>query len=435
MRLFGSSGIRGVFGSEITPELALRIGRAVGSMMRSVVVGWDPRMTSSVLVHAASAGMLAAGADLYSAGMVPTPTLARAARRFEAGLMVTASHNPPEFNGVKLWNPDGMAFDTAQMLEVERLIETGDFKNAEWNEVRGVEVLSGVVEEHIRAVVAGVGEVGCNIVVDCGNGAASVISPYLFREMGCSVTALNAHPDGRFPGRGSEPLEGRLEHLRQSVLALDAHLGIAHDGDGDRVVAFDEQGGFMDGDLLLPILAMHEDAETVVVPLDASMGIERVLRGKKVVRSRVGDVYVAEEMKRAGAEFGGEPSGTFIFAAQGYCPDGIYAAARLCEIAARTPLSELAARVPRYHLLRGRIPCPQERRERAMAAIEMQIPKLGPEEVSRMDGLRLDFGDAWCLLRPSGTEPKIKIYVEAEERRTAEKLYSEMRRLVEEAVR
>lgn len=435
MKLFGSSGIRGVFGTDITPELVLRIGRALGTMRSSVVVGWDTRLTSDMLVHAASAGILSAGAGAHLAGMLPTPTLARATRGFEAGLMVTASHNPPEFNGVKLWNPDGMAFDTEQMLEVERLIEKGDFKNPKWSEVRGAEVLRGAVEEHIRAIVASVGRSSCSIVVDCGNGAASVISPYLFTEMGCTVTTLNAHPDGTFPGRGSEPLEERLGHLRESVLALDAQIGIAHDGDGDRVVAFDGQGNFMDGDILLPILAMYEDAETVVVPVDASMGIERVLKGKNVVRSRVGDVYVAEEMKRSGAGFGGEPSGTFIFAPQGYCPDGIYAAARLCKLASRAPLSELAARIPRYPMLRDRIPCPAAKRKGVMDAVEMRISRMKPERVDRTDGLRLDFGDAWCLLRPSGTEPKIKIYVEADDQQRAEGLFSEMRKLVKEAVR
>ncbi|MBI5001320.1 MAG: phosphoglucosamine mutase [Euryarchaeota archaeon] len=434
MRLFGSSGIRGRFGTEITPELVLDVGRAVGTMHGSVVIGWDPRRTGHLLAQAACSGVLSTGSSSSLAGMIPTPTLAHAAGKFDAGIMITASHNPPEFNGVKLWNRDGMAFGTAQMTEVERILERRDFKVAQWEAVKPPGEVIGAARSHIDSIVKDIGAVNAKVVVDCGNGAASVVTPYLLREMGCKVTAINSHPDGSFPGRGSEPLQENLTHLRESVLALGADIGIAHDGDADRVVAFDEQGGFMDGDVLLPLLAKNSGSKNIVVPVDASMAIADYLKGVRITYSRVGDVYVAEKMKESKAEFGGEPSGTFIFSGHGFCPDGIFAAAVLCKLAGAGSLAEMVSGIPRYSMHRVRIACPAQKRDIVMKKLEASASSLSPKGMDRTDGLRLELGDGWCLVRASGTEPKIKIVVEARDESRAKAILQSAEKIVKEAI-
>src|SRR5207245_3991550 len=205
--------------------------------------------------------------------------------------------------------------------------------------------------------------------VYCGCGATATITPFLLREMGCEVIAINAQADGHFPGRNAEPEEENLAALMSTVRAVEADLGIAHDGDGDRMVAVDHEGRFVGGDALLALFAKREVRQGLVVPVDASMVLEDLLPKAKVWRTRVGDVYVAAELKRRGAEFGGEPSGTWIFPKATYCPDGVYAAARLVAMVALRPLDVMVAEVPRYPVIRGSIPFDPSRR----AALEPRL--------------------------------------------------------------
>jgi len=433
-KLFGSSGIRGIFGKDVTPELGTRLGMALGSTAKRVVIGWDVRTTSPLLASAVASGLMSAGCEVGFAGMVPTPTLARAVSEYDAGVMITASHNPPEYNGFKVWNPDGMAFDSTQSDAVERLLESGTFRRADWKGIGSSHELGDTISNHIQSIVSSVGQVEARVVVDCGNGAASVVSPYLLREMGCDVVALNADADGAFPGRGSEPLEEKLDVLKKAVLSSGAAIGLAHDGDADRVVAVDEKGNFLDGDLLLPIIAKREAKKSLVVPVDASMAIDEYMAGVRVHRCRVGDVYVAEAIKKHGAEFGGEPSGTFIFPNETYCPDGIFAAARLVALASETKLSELAAVFPRYPILKERIPYDVTKRSEVEVKILAALERMKPIELQTLDGARAVFADGWMLVRPSGTEPKVKIVVEGRTDKVAKELFMSAKEAVKGAL-
>jgi phosphoglucosamine mutase len=434
-KLFGSSGIRGVFGKEVTPELGLALGQALGSRMKRVVVGWDVRTTSPLLASSAAAGLMSCGCDVGLVGMVPTPTLARAAASADAGVMVTASHNPPEFNGFKLWNPDGMAFDVGQSDAVEERLTAGGFKASKWDSIGDTDEVSDAIPTHINAIISSVGRSEARVTVDCGNGAASVVSPYLLREMGCEVAALNADPDGAFPGRGSEPLDEKLGVLKKIVASSGASVGIAHDGDADRFVAVDEGGRFLDGDLLLPLLAKLEARKSIVVPVDASMAIDEYLDGTKVHRCKVGDVHVAEAIKRHGADFGGEPSGTFIFPRETYCPDGIYAAAKLVALASETKISELAAEIPRYPMMKERVPYDVSKRASVGKKLLAGLERTKPNEMQTLDGARATYDEGWILIRPSGTEPKVKIVVEAKDKGSAKALFKLARAIVTGAIR
>src|SRR2546430_1241154 len=234
---FGSSGIRGIGNVDVTPDLALRVGMILGDQYGDTIIGRDPRITGPMLVQALGAGVLSAGASAIDAGLVSTPTLARGARDFACGAIIKASHNPAPYNGIKLWNPDGMAFDEEQQREVEDGLERGRFPPPTWDHTGVPSSRPDLVRDHVEAILKDVGLAKVRVVVDCACGATATITPFLLRQMGCEVLATNAQADGHFPGREPEPTEENLGILASTVRAGKADLGIAHDGDGDRMVA------------------------------------------------------------------------------------------------------------------------------------------------------------------------------------------------------
>jgi phosphoglucosamine mutase len=415
-RLFGSSGIRAVFGRELL-TLALKVGLALGNTRRRVVMGYDSRTSSQAMKHALLSGLLASGARVWDSGMVPTPTLAYAVRKFEAGAMITASHNPPQYNGLKLWNPDGSAFDSSQRASIEDVIGGDALETVPWEGVGECRIYDGAIEEHLDRVAADFpSALNIKVVVDSGCGMACLATPYLLKRLGCEVIALNSHPSGLFP-RGLEPVPENLGTLMQVVRDSGAHLGIAHDGDGDRMMAVDDRGRFVPGDKLMALFARTLGAKRVITTVDASLSTEDL--GLEVVRTRVGDAFVSEEL-RGGGDLGGEPSGSWIFPNISYCPDGIYAAALIARMAAEERLSQLVDALPAYPLLRGSLAA--DRME--MTGLEERLREMGPLSISNLDGWRLAFQDGWLLIRPSGTEPRIRVSAEARTEERAQELYN-----------
>src|SRR5256712_3104384 len=394
----------------------------LGETYGSTIVGRDPRVTGPMLVQALTAGVLSSGAPAIDAGLVSTPTLARGAREFACGAVVTASHNPAPYNGIKLWNPDGMAFDEDQQREIEEALDRASLAVPSWDHVGMVSSRPDLVEQHVEAILKDLGTAKLRVVVDCACGATSTITPFLLRQMGCDVIAINAQADGHFPGRDPEPLEENLAVLSSTVRAVHADLGIAHDGDGDRMIAVDREGRFVGGDTLLALFAREEVRRGLVVPVDASMILDDLLPKATIWRTRVGDVYVAAELKRRGADFGGEPSGTWIFPKVTLCPDGVYAAAHLVSIVKETPLSELVAQVPQHPILRGAVPFPASERAAVVAKIDGAIRGIDGK-LETVDGWRVGFEDGWFLVRLSGTEPKVRITAEARSAARAKELY------------
>ncbi|TFH40217.1 MAG: phosphoglucosamine mutase [ANME-2 cluster archaeon] len=432
MKLFGSSGIRGITNVEITPELALNVGKAAGIGRSNAVIARDPRVSANMIEEAVVSGLMSSGCDVTMLGLVPTPTLAYAAKDFDLGVMVTASHNPAEYIGLKLWNPDGMAFDSTQQEEIEQIIELSMYSPVEWNRIGNQNIYENAVEDHIKAIMNKTGSLKTapKVVVDCGNGAGSVITPLLLRMMGCKVLSMNAQPDGHFPARNPEPKTDNLGLLMKTVLDGGADIGIAHDGDADRMMAVDDKGRFVNGDQLLAIFAAHEHADRIVVPVDTSLVVDDALPGTEIVRSMVGDVYVAEVMKKIGAAFGGEPSGSWIFPRISFCPDGIYAAARLIEIVGSQKLSDMVDALPKYNTRRIGITCNNQRKDGAMSDIASELSSMG--EVSTIDGIRVETNDGWVLVRPSGTEPLVRVTAEA--RSNVDELFQKVCHIVQVAV-
>jgi len=424
--LFGSSGIRGVFGKEITPELMLDIGKAVGSRYKRIVLGRDVRTTGHALSCAFAGGALSSGASVEDGGVVSTPTIAFAAKDYECGAVVTASHNPPEYNGIKLWNPSGIAFDEQQQMEIEEALERRTFEICRWDKVSTTTIRSDLAMRHAESVIKAIGPVHLKVVVDCACGSTSEITPHVLRRLGCNVIALNSHPDGHFPGRPPEPSEDNLGLLRRIVPETGADLGLAHDGDGDRVVAVDEKGGYVGGEKLLPLFVSHLAGKSAVVPVDASMAIDDLLKDGKVWRTRVGDVYVAQEVMRRKAEFGGEPSGTFIFPAWGLFPDGIYAGAYLASLVQKRRLSVMTAGLPSYPSLRGAFTFEAVKRLDVEKALEGEMSAVQDAQIERTDGWRLQFDDGWGLIRISGTEPKVRVLAEARTEMRTKEIYESL---------
>jgi len=419
MKLFGSSGIRGVVDREFL-GLMFEVGLAVGNSCSSAVIGCDSRTSSDAVKYAFLSGLLSGGAAASDAGLVPTPTLAYASRHFEVGAMVTASHNPPQYNGIKLVNPDGSAFDSVQRDKVERMLSAKSFKLAPWEDMMKCTAYSGAVEKHIERILSDFpGKLRVKVVVDCGGGAASVITPHLLTRLGCDVVTLHCQPTGHF-AREIEPLPENLGDLIQAVNNEKADLGLAHDGDADRLAVIDNKGRFVPGDKLIALFAQQLKVKRVVTTIDASMLIDEL--GFEVTRTKVGDAFVSDELRgkpEAAQEFGAEPAGCFIFPRVSLCPDGIYAAARIVQIASEQPISSLVDRIPSYIVLRGSVPGDKA----AMKKIE-QLLRTETGQLTTINGLRLAFSDGWLLIRPSGTEPKIRITAEAKNEGRARELYN-----------
>jgi phosphoglucosamine mutase len=433
--MFGTSGIRGPVGETVTADLALSVGRALGVDADRVVVGRDPRESGELLGDALTAGLREQGTDVVDLGQAATPTVARAVawEDADAGVSLTASHNPAEDNGIKLWQPSGQAFDGPMQDEITERVRAADWELQPWDGL-GTRERTSAAERHVQTLVDRVDlDRPLSVVVDLGNGAGGV-GPTALSRLGCDVETLNAQPDGSFPGRPSEPTPENCESLATLVREGDADLGIAHDGDADRMRAVAGDGTYLSGDVLLAVLAgaAVEEGDRVAVPVDTSLAVEDYLaeRGASVEHTPVGDVYVAEAVAD-GAAFGGEPSGAWIWGTETLCPDGPLAAVKLAELAAERPLAERANEVPDYPIRRGNFETDVKGRVMETVAARVQADY---DDVSTMDGVRVGTDEGWFLVRASGTQPMVRVTAEAREADRTDALFETARSLVEEAV-
>lgn len=444
-KYFGTSGIREIFNEKLTPELALSVGKALGTYLDggTVVIGNDTRTSGDVIKLAVISGLLSTGIDVIDIGMAPTPLTGFAIKLYgaDAGVTITASHNPPEYNGIKVWQANGMAYTPEMEIELEAIMDSGNFKKAPWNEI-GTLRRADPREEYINEALKFVKlENSYTVVLDSGNGAGSIVSPYLQREMGNRVISLNSHPSGFFV-RELEPNAKSLSALAKTVKAMKADVGIAHDGDADRIGVVDDEGNFVEYEVMLSLISGYMLRKfgkgKIVTTVDAGFALDDYVKplGGEVIRTRVGDVAVAEELARYGGIFGGEPSGTWIISQWNLTPDGIFAGALVLEMIDRLgPISELAKEVPRYVTLRAKIPCPNEKKAKAMEIIAREALKtFDYEGLIDIDGIRIENSDWWILFRPSGTEPIMRITLEAHTEEKAKELMEKAKRLVKKAI-
>lgn len=422
MKLFGSSGIRRVVDKEFL-RLVSEIGLAVGSLYKSILIGQDTRISGDAMKSSFLSGLLSTGATATDAGIAPTPTVAYASRNYQAGVIITASHNPPEYNGIKLVNPDGSAFDSDQRNQLEDLISNKSGKATNLENKGACSSYTEIIEEHVERILQDFPDkFNLKVVVDCGCGAASEATPQLLSKLGCDIIPLNCTPSGNFP-RGIEPTQENLQDLIGKVRTENADMGIAHDGDADRIAVVDDKGRLLAGDQLIALFARYLGATRVVTTVDASLLLDDI--GFEVLRTKVGDAYVSDELRKspdgARSEFGGEASGCYIFPQISLCPDAIYAVAVITQIANEQRISSLVDQLPSYRLLRGGVPGDRA----VMSKLEVKLRDLVKTEgnLDTIDGLRLGFNDGWLLIRPSGTEPKIRLTAEAKSEKRARELY------------
>ncbi|WP_455645189.1 phosphoglucosamine mutase [Methanosphaera sp.] len=425
-KLFGTSGIRGKYQEEITLELALDVARAlakyIGGEGKKVVIGYDTRTTGEIISHIMTAGLEQSGCDVLLLGMVPTPTVGYATLKKEAdaGIMITASHNPSPYNGIKLWNADGLAYKQDQEREIERIVYEKEFNLVSWDKIGKEYDISSFKEEYVNDIIK-ISEIDpekpLKVVVDCASGAGSYLSPEALRKSGMEVITLNAQPDGFFPGRNPEPNSDNLQELMKTVKAIGADVGLAHDGDADRMIAVDENGNLSDFDKLLTIIA-KEFGGTVVTTVDASACLDTEMEkiGGKVLRTPVGDVHVAESINENNGTFGGEPSGTWLHPDFCMCPDGLLSGLRIVRcIQKNGKLSEQLNAIENYPTIREKVTCENDKKDEVMKVVSSEFEKEFSDvaEILTIDGVRIKFDDgSWVLIRPSGTEPYVRITAE-----------------------
>jgi phosphomannomutase/phosphoglucomutase len=437
-RLFGTNGVRGVVGTDMTPDLALSIGLALGSMRKgSVAVGRDTRTSGPALTAALKAGLLATGCDVTDCGILPTPALQYLVRNhFDAGAVITASHNPPEYNGVKVIEPDGTEMGDEQTVLLEDRLFGRRFDPALWSGTGSEHAAPDLVHEYIDAIVgkfpAGIGN-GLTVVLDPGFGAACFTTPEILTRLGCRVLTINGRMDGRFPGRLPEPSPDGLAALCDLVQAAGADIGIAHDGDADRAVFIDENGRYIEENQEFALIAdriCHETRGAVVTPVSTSLLVETTAgkHGCDIRYTPVGSIYVARTMLALEADgvpvaFGGEGNGGLIYPSHQYCRDGGMTAAMMVAILAekQRPLSALIHDLPEFTLIKGKF-----RADDPGALITTLEASYSGESIDRTDGIRINRKDSWALIRPSGTEPLVRVLVESPDAETARLFYGEI---------
>jgi len=439
MRLFGTNGVRGVVNEDMTPELALRLGKAIGSYFNgNIVIATDTRTANEMLKNAVISGLIATGNNVFDAKIVPTPALQYYVKNMEvdAGVMITASHNPPQFDGIKVIDKDGTELARSKEEEIERIYFNKDFKIASWNEIGKVYDID-VTDFYIEGVLdlikkEEIKKHGFKVVVDCGNGAACFTMPYLIGEV-ATVVSLNAHPDGNFPARQPEPTPDNIKDLIAAVKSMKADIGIAYDGDADRAIFVDEKGNFIHGDKSLALMAgykVEKKGGVVVTPVSTSSCVEEYVKSKggSVVYTKVGSPIVARKMIDIKATFGGEENGGLIFPEHQYCRDGGMASVAMLELMAlkEKSLSELISEIPDYKMVKTKVECKEK--EKVMEELKKKVEG----NADYTDGIKIFFENGWVLIRPSGTEPIIRIYSQSKDERIAREMAEKYKKMIKE---
>ena len=435
------SGMRGIVGKDLTPELVARHAAALGAWSqtagnRTVVLGRDARTSGAMFAHAATAGLLSVGCDVIDIGVVPTPTAQLAVEHHHAGagLILTASHNPVEWNALKLVGPDGIFLDAEAGGRVRALAEQGPARGG-WNEIGSVHEDHDAIARHLQLVlalpdldVALIRRSGFSVALDCVRGAGGKVIPLLLERLGCTVHGINLETDGRFP-REPEPIPEHLGELGALVRRTGAAIGMAVDPDVDRLALVDERGEAIGEDYTLAFAVRavlpprpSTPRPVVVSNLSTSLVVEDAARdrGAKFVRAPVGESNVAKAMLREGAVIGGEGNGGVILPALHVGRDAPLGVALILQYLAseKRTVSALVAAAPRYRIVKAKV----KRGADLSKAYEGLLRQFPDATADHQDGLRLAWADRWVHLRPSGTEPVIRMIAEAPTQQEAEGL-------------
>jgi len=448
-RLFGTNGIRGVVNRDFTPEFVTKVAGAIGTFFKKgqILVGYDGRTSSQMFSQALVGGLISTGCTVYDVGMAPTPTIQFAVKhyRMDGGVIITASHNPPEYNGIKVVASDGIELPREREIEIENIFWDEKIIRVEWNLIGKILSLSGILDLYIEAIRKHVDatliqEKKFHVVVDPGNGVGALTAPQLLRQVGCQVTTINANVDGAFPSRLSEPRPENLSELASTVKAVNADVGVAYDGDADRAIFVDETGEIHWGDRTFALIEKHflqnNPSETIITPVSSSRLIKDIADeyGGKIIWTKVGSVIVSHAMKRKKAKLGGEENGGVFYGPHQPVRDGTMTTALILDIMAKTDrrLSKLLAELPLYYIQKDKIECPNKLREQVLERLIIRVKDLN---IDTIDGVKIWFPDtSSILIRPSGTEPIYRFYAEGKTREKAVQLVIEYKTRLQEII-
>jgi phosphomannomutase/phosphoglucomutase len=437
-KLFGTNGVRGRVNKELVPELVLGLAMATGTYFKGadLAVGCDGRVSGPLLTDIVSSGLASVGCQVWSLGLITTPALQFLTKDWglKGSVMVTASHNPPEYNGIKIMGNSGVELPHEEELKIERIFFKSKWKLTSWNNLKQP---FPVVEKFARYVdsvlehVGGLPQRRLKVLVDAANGVSVLATPLILQKLGSNVIIVNGKIDGTFPGRLPEPTPENLKETSRILPSVHADFGVAHDGDGDRAVFLDEHGSVCWGDLTFALIVKDflekNPGQKIVTPISSSQMIEEIAEryGGEVVYTPVGSVYVSNLMLKINAKLGGEENGGIFYSPHVAARDGGITTAMIYKIVAdaRKPLSKLVADLPQYYIVKDKIPCPDSIKAEVTEKIRA-LPTKG--RVLDIDGIKV-WGPtrSWILIRPSGTEPLFRILAEAPTKRKAEKIVNE----------
>ncbi|MHA1636673.1 MAG: phosphoglucosamine mutase [Candidatus Thorarchaeota archaeon] len=447
-KLFGTNGVRGTINQDLTVDVVLDLSRAIGTVLGpgKVAISCDSRMGGDMFTRTVIAGLLSTGCSIIDIGPAPTPTLQFITPKLDCvtGVMVTASHNPREFNGIKVMGANGIEVARSVENEIEEIYYSKKFRVAQWDEIGSVTSYKNAIPVYIEAIKSHVGvdlikSRELTVVFDGANSVGSLATPQLLLELGCKVISLNSQLDGKFPGRNPEPTPSNLVELTNAVKNLGADLGIAHDGDADRAVFLDETGRILWGDQSFAIVAKHvlskKPGSTLVTPVSSGMLIEDIAKaaGAKIDWTVVGSVIVSHRIDEINAEIGGEENGGVFYPAHLAVRDGAMTSAQIIDIMATEgkTLSQLVEDLPTYFSAKTKVPVPPDTKEKILQVL-MESTK--DENRITLDGIKLIHSDGWFLLRPSGTEPLWRCFAESSSQEMADELCKKGVQMIESAI-
>lgn len=445
--MFGTNGVRGIINKDLTVELVLNLSRAAGTLLGPGLVGIarDSRMGGEMFTQAVTSGLTSTGCSVVDIGPAPTPTLQYMIPRLGcvAGVMITASHNPPQFNGIKVIGANGIEISRETERQIESVYNSRSFRNADWDKIGQVTHYGSAIDVYIDGIkshldVDKIKNRKLKAIVDSANSVGGLVTPRLLRELGCKVVSLNSQLDGSFPGRNPEPIPENIKDLALAVRVTGADLGIAHDGDADRATFVDETGRVLWGDqsfaLIASRLLARKHGSTLVTPVSSGRLIEDVAKrtGAKIDWTTVGSVDVSHRLEEIGAELGGEENGGVFYPAHQPVRDGAMTAAQVVEMIALEgkTLSQLVSELPKYFNTKVKVPVPQEKKESLLQAL-LELSK--DMDRKTLDGVKIIKEDGWFLIRPSGTEPIYRCFAEGKTQETADRLSDEGVKLIERA--
>lgn len=440
-KLFGTFGVRRTANDVLTPEFASRLAASYGTLIQGkVAVGGDTRTTTPMIKHAIIAGLMSSGCDVIDLGILPTPAVQYAVKNYyDGGIIVTASHNPPKYNGIKFVDNEGIGLGDEDEIAIESMYFDKKPKRVSWETVGNLFNNDKIIDEYIEEVlkrvdVEAIKNAKLKVVLDCGSGAGCFTSPYILQKLGCELITLNSQADGFFPGRDPEPIKANLSDLINTVKDLGADIGIAHDGDGDRTICIDEKGNFVLGDKSFSLVekrmlnekneqGLHKKANNIIVTTVAtSTAIYDIAKENKgeVIATAVGDLLVARKLMEENGLFGGEENGGLIFPDFIYGRDAALSAAKVLEIMAteNKALSELISELPVYYSEKMKSECPDNKKQDVMNSIAEEVSKLG-YKIDTTDGVKIFKDNGWVIIRSSGTEPIFRCFSECDSQEKA----------------